>query len=407
MIAAPTKRSRKLRAGWIVAVIAMITGAVINVARAVDLEDFADWPACVTGPHGGPLAKGCGAFDRDGDDDVDLQDFARFQRVFGLKGFADDCADAEAIAGEGTFPFDNTTATLDGPAHAACRFFGEDRIDRDLWACWRAPCSATVFVGTCDGTAVDTKIAVYEGCGCPVADARLLSCNDDACDVQSLAAFEAIAGQDYLVRLGTFPGEPGGTGVVNITCGLESCPGTGACHAVHDGPGCDDAGCCETVCTRDPFCCDSDWDDVCVEEARGLCGGSFTACGPGTGDCTVARPFVCVGGANDGKLCDDDDDCPEGTCAGRPGCDDETCCNAVCRLDPFCCLDTWDGFCTEREAAVCFGACVSGSGDCSIPNGSAGCNDESCCALVCPQDPFCCQIDWDQTCADTAGESCP
>ena len=45
----------------------------------VDLEDFEHWPDCMTGPENGPYQEGCGAFDFDGDTDIDLFDFAEFQ----------------------------------------------------------------------------------------------------------------------------------------------------------------------------------------------------------------------------------------------------------------------------------------------------------------------------------------
>lgn len=30
---------------------------------------------------------------------------------------------------------------------------------------------------------------------------------------------------------------------------------------------------------------------------------------------------------------------------GDPGCTDETCCDAVCACDPFCCSEVWDVYC--------------------------------------------------------------
>ena len=36
------------------------------------------------GPNGGPIPLECAPGDADGDEDIDLADFARFQRVFGL-----------------------------------------------------------------------------------------------------------------------------------------------------------------------------------------------------------------------------------------------------------------------------------------------------------------------------------
>ena len=36
-----------------------------------------------------------------------------------------------------------------------------------------------------------------------------------------------------------------------------------------------------------------------------------------------------------------------------PSCDDESCCNAVCEIDPFCCSNEWDGLCVDRTATAC------------------------------------------------------
>jgi len=45
----------------------------------VDLDDYAEFPDCMTGAENGPIVSGCEAFDFDFDDDVDLLDFAEFQ----------------------------------------------------------------------------------------------------------------------------------------------------------------------------------------------------------------------------------------------------------------------------------------------------------------------------------------
>jgi len=48
----------------------------------IDLDDYAEFPDCMTGADNGPIALGCEAFDFDVDDDVDLLDFAEFQVGF-------------------------------------------------------------------------------------------------------------------------------------------------------------------------------------------------------------------------------------------------------------------------------------------------------------------------------------
>jgi hypothetical protein len=48
----------------------------------VDLEDYAEFPACMSGPDLDPGPEGCDAFDFEFDLDVDLLDFASFQAAF-------------------------------------------------------------------------------------------------------------------------------------------------------------------------------------------------------------------------------------------------------------------------------------------------------------------------------------
>ena len=38
----------------------------------VDLDDYAQWDACVTGPNAGPLTLGCESFDLDTDELLDF-----------------------------------------------------------------------------------------------------------------------------------------------------------------------------------------------------------------------------------------------------------------------------------------------------------------------------------------------
>jgi hypothetical protein len=183
----------------------------------------------------------------------------------------DQCTDALPISGAGVFPFDNRTATTDGPVHAACATIdGPDKqVQKDVWYCWTASCTDTVFVRTCGQTTVDTKLAVYDGCACPPTDAALLDCGDDRCGAQSTAVFHAVAGRSYLIRLGNYPRTLPGTGSFTISCGPPNqlaCPGTGGCCTAEIPPvrGCVDEACCERVCGCDSFCCDTEWDEGCV-----------------------------------------------------------------------------------------------------------------------------------------------
>jgi hypothetical protein len=162
-------------------------------------------------------------------------------------------------------------------------------------------------------------------------------------------------------------------------CPLCGNAGAGNCFEADGTPGCEDAECCEAVCAIDSFCCDVEWDSICVGEAADLCEG----CGhPDSGSCCEAN--------------------------GTPYCDDRACCDAVCAIDPFCCDIEWDGICADEAAenAACdckvAGVCPENDNDCCVANETAGCNQPACCESVCAADPFCCETAWDGICAGEA-----
>jgi hypothetical protein len=167
------------------------------------------------------------------------------------------------------------------------------------------------------------------------------------------------------------------------------CPGcggptAGSCCFNQPGPFCDDAACCETVCDIDPFCCETRWDKTCVQFANALCDLPNCLCGdPAAGNCKEVHP--------------------------NPGCADFDCCNAVCEVDPFCCIVTWDFACTRATEQLCSinPACGNpGSGSCFVRHPTPGCEDAGCCGRVCTFDPLCCELIWDQDCADLAVSIC-
>lgn len=77
-----------------------------------------------------------------------------------------------------------------------------------------------------------------------------------------------------------------------------------SCFTAHDDPGCGSPqGCCQKVCSVDPYCCAVEWDMVCVVQAFQQCGGSppindlcehAIAIGPG------ATPFSTILATTDG-----------------------------------------------------------------------------------------------------------
>jgi len=171
--------------------------------------------------------------------------------------------------------------------------------------------------------------------------------------------------------------------IARVTCcGVPGCgdPCAGSCLVSHTTPFCNDASCCEAVCRFDTYCCDSRWDISCVLSAQDVCGG-------GCGSLTAGNCF---------------------TEHDLPGCERGECCAQVCANEDFlyCCQIRWDEDCVERALDVCDGEIPRcgrpGLPGCNIPHESPSCSDATCCDAVCNADPFCCQQAWDQDCVDRA-----
>lgn len=127
----------------------------------------------------------------------------------------DDCADAIAIGDGGTL-FHNLGATTDGPDEPAlCDNAGSSQVDADVWYSYTASCAGQVIVDTCDAD-FDTRIAVYASTSCP-GQSSAIACNDDACGVRSIVAFDVLAGESYLIRVGGYLGDQG-SGTLTVEC---------------------------------------------------------------------------------------------------------------------------------------------------------------------------------------------
>ena len=77
--------------------------------------------------------------------------------------------------------------------------------------------------------------------------------------------------------------------------------------------------------------------------------------------------------------------------------------NRGCRID-----DVNFQAAVNDPQGVCdpFGSDCPGSGDCFTANGTPGCDDGTCCDTVCAVDPFCCTNQWDTQCANEAQSLC-
>lgn len=146
----------------------------------------------------------------------------------------DQCGNCLPLAGEvQDLPFATYGAATDGPDEPLlCTDFSYSHVESDIWYCWTAECDGDATVSLC-GSAYDTKIAIYDGLACPLS-ASALACNEDACGLQSSVTFGAVAGGEYLIRIGGYFGSQG-EGLMNITQGFGCCDCPHAGDANADG----------------------------------------------------------------------------------------------------------------------------------------------------------------------------
>lgn len=139
-----------------------------------------------------------------------------------------DACSAAAVLTDGITSFSSENASTDGPSHpgSGCDQGGSTTIENDIWFDYTASCFGVLAVSTCGSANFDTRLAVYNTCTCPVSDANLLVCNDDAvgCGSTSFAvANNVFDGACYKVRVGG-SGNVSGIGSLSVTCiGNDSC----------------------------------------------------------------------------------------------------------------------------------------------------------------------------------------
>ena len=149
----------------------------------------------------------------------------------------DNCADAVAIGEVTDFSFTTVDATTDGPDHpsADCFPFGDNLVHQDVWYAYTATITGTISWSTCNTIDFDSRMAVYmPGAACPPMDTDLMVCNDDGTDETGVACggfsssltFDAVAGETYLLRVGTYgdAGTPDAPGSGTFTLGEASPP---------------------------------------------------------------------------------------------------------------------------------------------------------------------------------------
>ena len=147
------------------------------------------------------------------------------------------------------------------------------------------------------------------------------------------------------------------------------------------------SSCTSAVCSADPFCCQTEWDDVCVGEVATECGDD---CGGGGGGCIH-------------------DECEQG---GPLTSACSSCADTVCGIDDFCCTTDWDATCVQEADQYCGGICGGGGGglgcahDECAQGGPLDASCSGCAQAVCDADPVCCDSVWDDVCVGEADQFC-
>jgi hypothetical protein len=96
--------------------------------------------------------------------------------------------------------------------------------------------------------------------------------------------------------------------------------------------------CAALLCSKDPYCCSSEWDGTCVGEVTSICQQSCTAAPPPDAGPSACTHSICSVGVALVISCD-------------------PCATQLCAQDPYCCGATWDGTCVNEVTSICGQTC--------------------------------------------------
>jgi hypothetical protein len=281
-----------------------------------------------------------------------------------------------------------------------------------MYFTFTATATDTYTFSTCTGTGFDTRIAVMNDCD-PING--VLACNDDACAVQSSTSTALVKGQTVTVVVGGFAAAGGGVGNLSIAAA---------------GSGGGGGGVCDPATNVELFVGPNDFATVAGSGNLDLTG----ICDPGIyGDDLLYNvsyyrftPTVsdiwtvttCTGTTWDTRLavlgtCD-----PFSTIACND--DDLACANFTSTLEftgtagvevviavgGYAAANSGPGVVTIIQGSTAIPCGDPTAGNCCVANLTPSCNDEACCNSVCAADVFCCDVEWDQACADQAAFLC-
>ncbi len=194
------------------------------------------------------------------------------------------CADAaKAVLGEN--PYDNSVGADSIDYTGICNMgaFGDDINHNAVWFKWTATATDTFTVSTCNTAGgVDTRLSVQTSCD----PFTVVACNDDGIGCAAFSSqlsFEATQGVEYFIAVGVYDavtaGGPGTMSIIQGSVGGGGCGEGGSCCEPNFGSvGCSDTECCQTICAGDPFCCETEWDDICADQALTGCAACLVDC---------------------------------------------------------------------------------------------------------------------------------
>lgn len=87
------------------------------------------------------------------------------------------------------------------------------------------------------------------------------------------------------------------------------------------------------------------------------------------------------------------------------------CVDAICDVDSFCCTNSWDYLCVSQVESVCNSLkCAAAAPSCAHTQCTMGAalnpSCDSCAAMICSVDPYCCTIGWDSLCVAQVSSVC-
>lgn len=141
----------------------------------------------------------------------------------------DDCSDAtEVFSGANSFSTDGSTDSGINDA-LSCSSSNGPVVTRDVWFTYLATCTGPLEFSTCGSGDFDLRMSVYLGTsGCPSNGDAPFACSDDACGTDAEVNTFAIAGQTYLIRIGSSDGSTGNA-ILTVDCGSVPPPSNDDC----------------------------------------------------------------------------------------------------------------------------------------------------------------------------------